>query len=87
MATQTPMWREVSAKKKDIFERHGVAMLNLKQVAQEFGCKDERTAKKRAGGSGHPWDLRGSSSALRGRCACKGPGGQAWHELSRETRI
>ncbi|WP_143482945.1 hypothetical protein [Pseudoflavonifractor sp. An85] len=46
MATQTPMWRDVSAKKKDMFARHGVAMLNLKQVAQEFGCKDERTAKK-----------------------------------------
>ena len=46
MATQTPMWRDVSAKKKDMFARHGVAMLNIEQVAQELGCKDERTAKK-----------------------------------------
>lgn len=46
MAVQTPKWQDVSAKKKDIFERHGVAMLNLQQVAQELGCKDERTAKR-----------------------------------------
>ena len=41
----TPKWQDIAAKKKDMFERHGVAMLNLQQVAQEFGCKDERTAK------------------------------------------
>lgn len=46
MAVQTPKWQDVSAKKKDIFERHGVAMLNLQQVAKELGCKDERTAKR-----------------------------------------
>lgn len=46
MAVQTPKWQDIAAKKKDMFERHGVAMLNLQQVAQEFGCKDERTAKK-----------------------------------------
>lgn len=46
MAVQTPKWQDISAKKKDIFERHGVAMLNLQQVAKELGCKDERTAKR-----------------------------------------
>ena len=42
MATQTPMWRDVSAKKKDMFNRHGVAMLNIEQVAQELGCPQRR---------------------------------------------
>lgn len=46
MAVQTPKSQDIAAKKKDMFERHGVAMLNLQQVAKEFGCKDERTAKK-----------------------------------------
>lgn len=46
MAGQTAKWQDIAAKKKDMFERHGVAMLNLQQVAKEFGCKDERTAKK-----------------------------------------
>lgn len=46
MAVQTPKSKDIAAKKKDMFERHGVAMLNLQQVAKEFGCKDERTAKK-----------------------------------------
>ena len=46
MAGQTTKWQDIAAKKKDMFERHGVAMLNLQQVAQEFGCKDERTAQK-----------------------------------------
>lgn len=46
MAVQTPKWQDISAKKRDIFERHGVAMLNLQQVAKELGCKDERTAKR-----------------------------------------
>lgn len=46
MAGQTTKWQDIAAKKKDMFERHGVAMLNLQQVAKELGCKDERTAKK-----------------------------------------
>lgn len=46
MAVQTPKSQDIAAKKKDMFERHGVAMLNLQQVAKELGCKDERTAKR-----------------------------------------
>lgn len=46
MAVQTPKSQDIAAKKKDMFERHGMAMLNLQQVAKELGCKDERTAKK-----------------------------------------
>lgn len=39
-------YRAVKEKRETMFSRWGVAMLSIKQAADELGCKDVRTAKK-----------------------------------------